>query len=154
MVKESKEILWLQMHVGVKVQRLGTHKRLMRCFTNFLRIVWLEGSCSDNGHSWLVEDEIVENGNNEEIDWEFRAGPGSMLVQKRHDAIGTLAHMIKFIGSYQQRSTIRLMPLSVAALEAAVQGGTKVVDKEFVVLTKLHTVHLLKLNSIEAEGEK
>lgn len=32
-------------------------------------------------------------------------------------------------------------------------GGTKVADKEFVVLTELLMVQLLKLDSIEAEGE-
>jgi hypothetical protein len=38
-------------------------------------------------------------------------------------------------------------------LEKSVLAGTKVVDKEFVVLTELLMVQLLKLDGIEAEGE-
>ncbi|KAM1597858.1 hypothetical protein PS2_032719 [Malus domestica] len=42
----------------------------------------------------------------------------------------------------------------VAALEVAVAGGTKVSDKEFVVSTELLMRQLLKLDSIQAEGEE
>jgi hypothetical protein len=38
-------------------------------------------------------------------------------------------------------------------LEKSVLAGTKVVDKEFVVLTELLMVQLLKLDGIEADGE-
>ena len=38
-------------------------------------------------------------------------------------------------------------------MEATVRGGTKVTDKEFVVLTELLMMQLLKLDSIEADGE-
>jgi hypothetical protein len=38
-------------------------------------------------------------------------------------------------------------------LEKSVLAGTTVVDKEFVVLTELLMVQLLKLDGIEAEGE-
>ncbi|KAL7173121.1 hypothetical protein ACSBR2_032568 [Camellia fascicularis] len=41
----------------------------------------------------------------------------------------------------------------VVALETAVQNGMKVADKEFVVLTELLMVQLLKLDTIEADGE-
>ncbi|KAL6337584.1 hypothetical protein AAG906_037177 [Vitis piasezkii] len=41
----------------------------------------------------------------------------------------------------------------VVALEATVNGGTTVEDKEFVVLTELLMRQLLKLDGIEAEGE-
>ncbi|KAJ4971914.1 hypothetical protein NE237_005013 [Protea cynaroides] len=41
----------------------------------------------------------------------------------------------------------------VAALESAVRGGTKVEDKEFLVLSELFMVQLLNLDSIDAEGE-
>ncbi|KAL6003292.1 hypothetical protein ACLOJK_023515 [Asimina triloba] len=41
----------------------------------------------------------------------------------------------------------------VSALEVTVRGGAKVADKEFVVLTELLMMQLLKLDSIEAEGE-
>jgi hypothetical protein len=41
----------------------------------------------------------------------------------------------------------------VAALEVAVDGGTKVAEKEFLVSTELLMKQLLKLDSIEAEGE-
>ncbi|XP_010257095.1 PREDICTED: BAG family molecular chaperone regulator 4 isoform X2 [Nelumbo nucifera] len=41
----------------------------------------------------------------------------------------------------------------VTALESSVHSGAKVADKEFVVLTELLIVQLLKLDSIEAEGE-
>ncbi|WJZ86556.1 hypothetical protein VitviT2T_006001 [Vitis vinifera] len=41
----------------------------------------------------------------------------------------------------------------VVALEATVNGGTTVEDKEFVVLIELLMRQLLKLDGIEAEGE-
>lgn len=41
----------------------------------------------------------------------------------------------------------------VAALEVAVDGGTKVAEKEFLISTELLMKQLLKLDSIEAEGE-
>ncbi|XP_027353094.1 BAG family molecular chaperone regulator 4-like [Abrus precatorius] len=41
----------------------------------------------------------------------------------------------------------------VSALEVAVDGGTKVSDKEFVVSTELLMRNLLKLDGIVAEGE-
>ncbi|GMP85959.1 hypothetical protein CsSME_00038929 [Camellia sinensis var. sinensis] len=41
----------------------------------------------------------------------------------------------------------------VAALEVVVNGGTKVGEKDFVVLSELLMRQLLKLDSIEAEGE-
>lgn len=41
----------------------------------------------------------------------------------------------------------------VAALESAMHSGMKVAEKEFVVLTELFMRELLKLDSIEAEGE-
>ncbi|KAB1224463.1 BAG family molecular chaperone regulator 4 [Morella rubra] len=41
----------------------------------------------------------------------------------------------------------------VAALEVAVDGGTKVAEKEFLISTEVLMKQLLKLDSIEAEGE-
>ena len=41
----------------------------------------------------------------------------------------------------------------MVALEATVNGGTTVENKEFVVLTELLMRQLLKLDGIEAEGE-
>ncbi|KAJ7964225.1 BAG family molecular chaperone regulator like [Quillaja saponaria] len=41
----------------------------------------------------------------------------------------------------------------VVALETAIHEGTKIADREFVVLTELLMVQLLKLDSIEADGE-
>ncbi|XP_061347222.1 BAG family molecular chaperone regulator 4-like [Gastrolobium bilobum] len=41
----------------------------------------------------------------------------------------------------------------VVALEKIVSGGSKVEDKEFVILTELLMVQLLKLDSIVADGE-
>ncbi|XP_022730802.1 BAG family molecular chaperone regulator 4-like isoform X2 [Durio zibethinus] len=41
----------------------------------------------------------------------------------------------------------------VVALEAIVRGGTKVAEKEFLVLTELLMVQLLQLDTIEADGE-
>lgn len=38
-------------------------------------------------------------------------------------------------------------------MEVAVSGGTNVADKEFVVSTELLMRQLLKLDSIDAEGE-
>ncbi|XP_058088446.1 BAG family molecular chaperone regulator 4-like isoform X2 [Magnolia sinica] len=41
----------------------------------------------------------------------------------------------------------------VSSLEVIMHGGTKVAEKEFVVLTELFMVQLLNLDSIDAEGE-
>ncbi|KAF3661750.1 putative LRR repeats and ubiquitin-like domain-containing protein-like [Capsicum annuum] len=41
----------------------------------------------------------------------------------------------------------------VVAIEEAVKRGTRVEDREFVVLTELFMIQLLRLDSIEAEGE-
>ncbi|KAE9622244.1 putative BAG domain-containing protein [Lupinus albus] len=41
----------------------------------------------------------------------------------------------------------------VSALEVAVDGGTRISDKEFIVCTELLMRQLLKLDGIEAEGE-
>lgn len=54
-------------------------------------------------------------------------------------------------GSREWRITV--FNLQVSALEVAVDGGTKVSDKEFVVSTELLMRQLLKLDGIEAEGE-
>lgn len=43
--------------------------------------------------------------------------------------------------------------VQVSPLESAVHGGTKVAEKEFVVLIEMLMMQLLKLDSIEAEGE-
>ncbi|XP_031497710.1 BAG family molecular chaperone regulator 4 isoform X1 [Nymphaea colorata] len=53
----------------------------------------------------------------------------------------------------QVRGQVDKLSEKVAALEGAVRGGSKVADKEFVVLTEMFMVQLLKLDSIEAEGE-
>ncbi|KAK4363714.1 hypothetical protein RND71_018955 [Anisodus tanguticus] len=41
----------------------------------------------------------------------------------------------------------------VVAIEEVVQRGIRVEDREFAVLTELLMIQLLKLDSIEAEGE-
>ena len=51
------------------------------------------------------------------------------------------------------RAEVDKLSEKVVALEATVRGGTKVEDKEFVVLTELLMVQLLKLDSTEADGE-
>ena len=38
-------------------------------------------------------------------------------------------------------------------MEAIVRGGSKVAEKEFLVLTELLMVQLLQLDTIEADGE-
>lgn len=38
-------------------------------------------------------------------------------------------------------------------MQASVYSGTKVDEKEFIILTEMFMVQLLKLDSIEAEGE-
>ncbi|KAA8517747.1 hypothetical protein F0562_015194 [Nyssa sinensis] len=184
---------------------------------------------------------VVENGNNEEIEWEVR--PGGMLVQKRDDGsdpdhdhdggvggptikikvshgsnqydltipsqstFGDLKNIIAretgldpkeqrllFRGNEKEdqdnlhmagvkdNAKVLLMEVStreerkpvevkestefsracmavaevrseVAALEQDVYGGTKVAEKEFVVLTELLMRQLLKLDTIEADRE-
>ncbi|KAE8039308.1 hypothetical protein FH972_011734 [Carpinus fangiana] len=51
------------------------------------------------------------------------------------------------------RAEVDKLSEKVVALEATVRGGTKVEDKEFVVLTESLMVQLLKLDSTEADGE-
>ncbi|CAL9147122.1 unnamed protein product [Musa hybrid cultivar] len=51
------------------------------------------------------------------------------------------------------RAEVDKLAVKVSTLEASVHAGTKAADKEFVVLTELLMVQLLKLDSIEAEGE-
>ena len=51
------------------------------------------------------------------------------------------------------RSEVDKLCERVSALEVAVDGGTKVSDKEFLVPTELLMRQLLKLDAIKAEGE-
>ncbi|XP_061366425.1 BAG family molecular chaperone regulator 4-like [Gastrolobium bilobum] len=51
------------------------------------------------------------------------------------------------------RAEVDMLSERVSALEVAVDGGTRVSDKEFVVSTELLMRQLLKLDGIEAEGE-
>ncbi|XP_010909215.1 BAG family molecular chaperone regulator 4 [Elaeis guineensis] len=51
------------------------------------------------------------------------------------------------------RADVDKLAEKVSTLESAVHKGTKVAEKEFVVLTELLMMQLLKLDSIEAEGE-
>ncbi|KAL3530914.1 hypothetical protein ACH5RR_010236 [Cinchona calisaya] len=51
------------------------------------------------------------------------------------------------------RAEVDKLSEKVVDLEKAVQNGIKIVDKEFVVLTELLMMQLLKLDSIEANGE-
>lgn len=51
------------------------------------------------------------------------------------------------------RAEVDKLSRKVASLQASVDGGTKVDEKEFIISTELLMVQLLKLDSIEAEGE-
>uniref|UniRef100_A0A5B6YY12 BAG family molecular chaperone regulator 4 n=1 Tax=Davidia involucrata TaxID=16924 RepID=A0A5B6YY12_DAVIN len=51
------------------------------------------------------------------------------------------------------RAEVDKLSDKVVALETAVHNGTKVTDKEYVILTELFMVQLLKLDAIEADGE-
>ncbi|XP_027351630.1 BAG family molecular chaperone regulator 4-like isoform X1 [Abrus precatorius] len=51
------------------------------------------------------------------------------------------------------RAEVDKLSERVSALEVAVDGGTRVSDKEFVMSTELLMRQLLKLDGIEAEGE-
>ncbi|KAH7842285.1 hypothetical protein Vadar_003585 [Vaccinium darrowii] len=51
------------------------------------------------------------------------------------------------------RAEVDKLSEQVAALEGLVYGGTQVGEKEFIILTELLMRQLLKLDSIEAEGE-
>ncbi|WOL18649.1 BAG family molecular chaperone regulator 4 [Canna indica] len=51
------------------------------------------------------------------------------------------------------RAEVDKLAVKVSSLEASVHAGTKIADKEFVTLTELLMVQLLKLDSIQAEGE-
>ncbi|XP_020210386.1 BAG family molecular chaperone regulator 4 [Cajanus cajan] len=51
------------------------------------------------------------------------------------------------------RAEVDKLAERVSALEVAVDGGTRVSDKEFLMSTELLMRQLLKLDGIEAEGE-
>lgn len=51
------------------------------------------------------------------------------------------------------RAEVDKLSEKVSSLQASVNGGTKVDEKEFIISTELLMVQLLKLDSIEAEGE-
>ncbi|XP_011623045.1 BAG family molecular chaperone regulator 4 isoform X2 [Amborella trichopoda] len=51
------------------------------------------------------------------------------------------------------RAEVDKLSEKVSALEEKVQRGTKVAENEFVVLTEMLMIQLLKLDSIEAEGD-
>ncbi|KAL6346120.1 hypothetical protein AAG906_025400 [Vitis piasezkii] len=53
----------------------------------------------------------------------------------------------------EEREEVMRYQRHVVALEATMNGGTTVEDKEFVVLIELFMRRLLKLDGIEAEGE-
>ncbi|GAV66581.1 ubiquitin domain-containing protein/BAG domain-containing protein [Cephalotus follicularis] len=62
-------------------------------------------------------------------------------ITKAYEAVGEV------------RADVDKLSKKVVALEITVHGGSKVADKEFVVLTELLMVQLLKLDTIEADGE-
>ncbi|XP_058069818.1 BAG family molecular chaperone regulator 4-like isoform X1 [Magnolia sinica] len=51
------------------------------------------------------------------------------------------------------RAEVDKLSQKASSLEAVMHGGTKVAEKEFVVLTELFMAQLLKLDSIDAGGE-
>lgn len=51
------------------------------------------------------------------------------------------------------RTEVDKLSQKVSSLQASVHSGTKVDEKEFIISTELLMVQLLKLDSIEAEGE-
>lgn len=51
------------------------------------------------------------------------------------------------------KAEVDKLSVQVSAIEAAVNGGTKVSDNNFIVVTEMLMVQLLKLDGIEAEGE-
>jgi len=51
------------------------------------------------------------------------------------------------------KAEVDKLSVQVSAIEAAVNGGTKVADNNFIVVTEMLMIQLLKLDSIEAEGE-
>ncbi|XP_021744750.1 BAG family molecular chaperone regulator 4-like isoform X2 [Chenopodium quinoa] len=51
------------------------------------------------------------------------------------------------------RAEVDKLSQRVSSLEASLYNGTKVDEKEYIILTELFMVQLLKLDSIEAEGE-
>ncbi|KAJ4830605.1 hypothetical protein Tsubulata_033891 [Turnera subulata] len=53
----------------------------------------------------------------------------------------------------QVRAEVDKLSEKVVALETSICSGTKVADREFFVLTELLMMQLLKLDSIEAEGD-
>ncbi|CAO2820142.1 unnamed protein product [Amaranthus hypochondriacus] len=51
------------------------------------------------------------------------------------------------------RAEVDKLSQRASSLQASVYSGTKVDEKEFIILTEMFMVQLLKLDSIEAEGE-
>ncbi|XP_022144063.1 BAG family molecular chaperone regulator 4 isoform X2 [Momordica charantia] len=75
-------------------------------------------------------------------------------LQRKVDDVKMSGEVSKALEAIAEvRSEVDKLSDRVAALEVAVNGGTTVVDKEFVVSTELLMRQLLKLDSIDAEGE-
>ncbi|KAK3409821.1 hypothetical protein EUGRSUZ_J01901 [Eucalyptus grandis] len=56
-------------------------------------------------------------------------------------------------GVSRAREAVARVRAEVVSLETDLRGGSRVDDKEFIVLTELLMVKLLELDSIEADGE-
>lgn len=67
---------------------------------------------------------------------------------KRNECIATACEVVSLI-----RSEVDMLEEKVSACQSDVVSGIKVADKEFVVLSELLMVQLLKLDGIDAEGE-
>ncbi|KAK8685296.1 hypothetical protein V6N13_041300 [Hibiscus sabdariffa] len=83
-----------------------------------------------------------------------RAGETTARKENRVESVRETEEMSRaFVAVAGVRKTVDKLSERVAALEMAVNSGTKVSDEEFVVSAELLMRELLKLDGIEAEGE-
>nr|GMD29240.1 BAG family molecular chaperone regulator 4-like [Ipomoea batatas] len=126
---ELKEVVWHKSGLEPKVQRLlfqGKEKENNECLHM--------AGVKDMSKVILLEDPASKDKKMKEL----MKNPGTLAA---YEAVSIV------------RAQVDKLSNKVAALETALERGTKVDNKDFVVLTELLMLQLLKLDSIVADGE-
>ena len=109
-----------------------------------------EEGVRDKSKLLLLEDASSEERKREEIRKHNEMLKASEAVAEVRAEVDKLAERVSLLLIL---SLVIETYLQVSVLEVAVDGGTRVSDKEFLMSTELLMRQLLKLDSIEAEGE-
>lgn len=119
----------------------------------------------DNSKVLLMEDTTSVQRSPEQVDTSVTSQGGAAVaevgtevdmltdVQKSPEKVETSANSRGSAAVAEVRVEVDKLADQVAALQAVIDGGTKVNDRDFLYLTEMLMRQLLKLDSIEAEGE-